>query len=129
MASKLQYAGSGTLNDSSGMPQMSAAFAGWKGKLEIISVKESYVDGDPVESTLKETYNGVIQPLSPRKIDLKPEGQRAWTWYQVHIETKDFIAGTNDKIKINGTEYKIMAKWNYKRNNFVELHVIEGFHD
>ena len=67
-----------------------------------------------------------IQPLSARALAVKPEGQRNWQWLQLHTGTNVDLKN-NDRIKIKGTLYKVMAKYDYSRNGFFEFHVVLDF--
>lgn len=67
-----------------------------------------------------------IQPLSSRALLVKPEGQRSWKWFQIHTATNVDLTN-NDRIKIRGILYKVMAKFDYSRNGFFEFHVVTDF--
>lgn len=117
------------INELSDMPQMSAAFDGWKIKLSLEKITQSIVDGFVQEA--KQTLNvyGTWQPLSPEEIALKPDGQRSWDWYMLHIEGGAVLFKTNDRVKYNGKTYKIMAVKDYTLNNYSEQHVIADYQE
>lgn len=79
------------LNDISGMPQMRRAFAGWTKQITLTRVAQKVVNGLVIDSTTQFSFKGTIQPLNPKAIMLKPEGQRAWTWLQIHV-TSQYLA-------------------------------------
>lgn len=115
------------LNQISGQPQMGRAFMGWMKNITLTRRRDSVVnDGLVVDSEEEITFKGVIQPLSARAIALKPDGQRAWQWLQIHC-----VAGTNlrdnDQIIYNGQKYKVMATWDYSLNGYIEYHVVHDF--
>lgn len=106
------------------MPQMSAAFVGWKTILEMNEVTQSVVDGF-VQETLKPLkIQACWQPLSAEEIELKPVGQRSWSWYWLHYEGPGLLFKTNDKVMYNGVKYKVMAVKDYTLNNFSEYHLV-----
>lgn len=107
----------------SGMPQMGAAFAGWTKKITLLRVAQTVVAGLVEQSTLPFTFEGTVQPLHPKEIELKPEGQRAWEWLQVHCLTGAGDLTTNDQVIYNGKTYKVMAVRDYSLNNYVEYHL------
>jgi hypothetical protein len=144
------------LNQSSGMPQMGAAFAGWAKIITIyrrnqIVIDElvGYVDDlnkwdqggienwdtptaefdQPVATVTKITFKGTIQPLSAKQISLKPEGQRSWEWLQIHCFSGPLNLDTNDIIIYNGKNFKIMGVWDYSLNNYIEYHAIRDYQD
>jgi len=67
-----------------------------------------------------------IQPLSSRALTVKPEGERSWQWYQIHTGTNVDLKN-NDRIRIRGILYKVMAKFDYSRNGFYEFHAVLDF--
>lgn len=141
-----------TLRDGSGMPQMGQAFAGWAKPITIIKRKQKVFDGfvtygaptsfdqpgsqwdlegqsydkipDPITAI---SFSGTIQPLSPKAIALKPEGQRAWEWLQIHSFSGPLDLTTDDQIKYKLRNYKIMAVLDYSLNGYVEYHCIRDY--
>lgn len=107
---------------------MMAAFSGWMKQITL-SVKTQTVNADgTITDTLKNyTFSGTIQPLSPKAIALKEEGQRAWTWLQIHCQGNTQELTTNDIITFNNAQYKIMGVLDYSLNNFYEYHAIKDF--
>lgn len=116
-----------TLNQINAMPQVSAAFSGWNSLITIVRITQTIVDGFPVDTENFIYFKGVIQPFSPRQLMLKPEGERAWTWLQIHcVAGKDNIE-PNDKILYNGQRYKVMANNDYSLNGYTEYHAVLDF--
>jgi len=111
----------------SNMPKIVNALDGWQDELTIVRVTESWSGGDKVETTENIGITGTIQPLSPKQVSLKPEGQRAWKWYQIHDYTRVSNLDTSDRIIIEGKKYKVMAINDYSRNNYIEYHIIEFY--
>lgn len=118
-----------TLDQLSGMPQMKAAFAGWTKPITLKVLEQTVVDGFIQDSERLFTFAGTIQPLSPNKIMLKPEGQRSWEWLQIHCVASSTDLKTNDRIVYNSRHYKIMAVNDYQLNNFVEYHAVYDYQD
>lgn len=117
-----------SLRGLSGMPQMGAAFQGWQTSITIGKVTQAVADNGRVSDTVENiTFQGVVQPLSAKQIALKPEGERAWQWYQIHCFSTALNLDTHDKIMYDGKKYKVMGIWNYKLNNYVEYHIIEDY--
>lgn len=107
----------------SGMPQMRAAFGGWMRRITLVKRVQSVVDGLVVTQDVPFAFRGVIQPLNPKAIALKPEGQRAWEWLQIHCVGKGILT-TNDRIVYLGKEFKVMAQNDYSLNGYIEYHLV-----
>lgn len=119
---------------SSGMPQMKAAFAGWTTRITLLKHTETTsTASDPrgpgivdiVQTAI--CFYGTIQPLSPRAIALKPEGQRSFTWLQIHCTANATTLIPGDRLTWNGSEYKVMEMKDYSLNNYVEYHIIRDY--
>jgi hypothetical protein len=117
------------LNQISGMPQMSAAFAGWTIPITLSRITQAVVDGFVTESSTSLTIQGTWQPLKPQEIALKPEGQRSWSWFDLHCEGSALHFDTNDRIVRDGIRYKIMAVKDYTLNNYSEYHLVLDYQD
>lgn len=114
---------------SSGMPQISAAFAGWTTKLLLVKRVEVVVDGFVQYNDTPIKFYGTMQPLSARDISLKPEGQRSWTWLQMHCFARSIELIPGDRIRWNGDNYKVMAQNDYSLNGYIEYHLVREFQD
>lgn len=143
------------LNTLSGMPRMGRAFAGWMSPITIYKRTQIISDalvryeslpaqwdqaGDkydvpdetfdvPIPPVTKITFNGVIQPLSPKLIALKPEGQRSWEWLQIHCVSGSLDLDTNDIIIYLAKNFKVMGVNNYNLDGFIEYHLIRDYQD
>ena len=115
------------LNKLSGMPQMQGAFAGWTSKITLDVRTQTVKDGIVCNIDKTVTFQGVIQPLSAKAISLKPEGQRAWQWLQIHCVSGSLNLDVNDLIVFNGIKYKIMAQNDYSLNGYIEYHSIYDY--
>lgn len=142
------------LNTGSGMPQMGPAFAGWASVVTVYKRNQVVSDAlvtygepsqwdqpqqqfdvpgqtfdTPIPPVTKIVFNGVVQPLSPKLIALKPEGQRAWDWLQIHCFSGSLNLDVNDQIIYNQKDYKVMGVNDYTLDNFIEYHVIRDYQD
>lgn len=114
-------------NQLSGMPQMSAAFGGWKIKISLLKITQTVTSGLVTETSAKVDVQGTWQPLSPQAIQLKPDDQRSWEWIDLHVEGNAMVFKTNDRITRDGVRYKVMASLDYTLNNFSEYHLVRDF--
>ncbi len=111
----------------SGMPQVGGAFAGWQQTITMMKITQSVTDGLVTDTSNPFVFQGTIQPLSPKMIALKPEGQRAWEWLQVHCMAGCANLDTNDRVSYNGKIYKVMGQNDYSLNGFIEYHLVADF--
>ena len=116
------------LSKLSGAPQISSAFSGWESTIILVRISQQIIDGLVQDIAQQIQFRGVVQPLSAKQIALKPEGERAWAWLQIHIKADSPMKlDVNDRIMYNCRKYKVMAQLDWSANNFVELHCVEDF--
>lgn len=114
------------LKNLNSMPNVDPALQGWFSTISMVVITQSNVKGllETTRKTVK--FEGVVQPLQAEKIQLKPEGQRSFKWLQIHTVVDNPLK-TDDRIEYGGEKYKIMGKYNYEQNGFIEYHCIEDF--
>ena len=115
------------INQISSMPKMGLAFNGWQNTITLKIITQTVTNGLITQQEVTKTFKGVIQPLSPKEINLKPEGQRAFAWLQIHCFSGDLNLNVNDRIFYNNKTYKLMAILDYSLNNYIEYHLTEDF--
>lgn len=106
---------------------MSAAFAGWFTKITLLKHVEKVVNGFVQKNDIPISFRGTIQPLSARAIALKPEGQRSWTWLQIHCLATAVELIPGDQLTWNENLYKVMELKDYSLNGYIEYHIVKDF--
>jgi hypothetical protein len=71
-------------------------------------------------------FRGVIQPLTERQLLLKPEGQRAWTWFTLHSDPV-LTLQVDDVVLWNGKQTRIMGRKDYMLYGFVEYSMVQDW--
>lgn len=112
---------------SSGMPLMGRAFSGWTTRILLTKCMQNVVNGLVTTQQIPISFYGTIQPLSAREISLKPEGQRSWTWLQVHCQAKATNLIPGDQVIYGVDLYKVMALKDYSLNGFIEYHLVRDY--
>lgn len=115
------------LNEITGQPQVGGVLNGWMSRICIGILRQNIVDGMPIEIINNFNFVGMIQPLSARKLELKPEGLRAFKWLQIFCQSGQLELKEGDKITYGGERFKLMADSDYRNNGYVEYHVIKDY--
>lgn len=115
------------LNQRTGsVPNVGDAMRDWFQPL-VFGVVTKTVEGfQSVETVVDVNFLGVIQPLSTRQLMLKPEGQRAWSWYWVHADPSLNLL-VDSVIRYNGRQARVMAKKNYDIYGYVEYEIVQDW--
>lgn len=100
------------------MPSMRQALKGLTRRVAFQVIKQKVVDGEAVQDPRDLLRASVVlTPMTPRKIMIKPEGQRTWKWWTgtstVKLELGWFLRPDHDKKKL----YEVMevADWGQAR--------------
>ena len=115
------------LNQNSGnLPDVSGALQNWFQAMTFYRVTKTIVNYELVETSVGFSFRGVWQPLSPRQISFKPEGQRAWKWFQVHAEPS-LVLIPDEVITYQGVQFRVKGTTNYDEYGYVKYDLIEDF--
>lgn len=113
------------------IPDMGDALKDWFQMMTFTRVIKSIVAYREVESAVDVNFWGVIQPLSPRALMLKPEGQRAWTWFQLFAQAKPQEAvltlDVDEVVTWLGKQTRVMARKDYALYSYVEYHLVQDW--
>lgn len=104
---------------SSTVPDVSGAMQNYFQKMVFTLLKKVVSGFQVVENAAPIVFQGVIQPFTSRQLMLKPEGQRAWSWYTVHAEP-GIVLKVDDIIQYLGQNYRVMGQTDYRLYGYVE---------
>ena len=115
------------INDISTMPQVDEAITGWEYDILVNKRKQTMVNGDVVYKNIFIKMLGCIQPLKMSEIEVKPEHERDWEWFYLHIKTTYPILTVNQQVFIKGNPYKVMRVKDYGLNAYREYEIIRDY--
>lgn len=106
------------------IPNVSSAFNGWTAPVQLKLVDRKAVDFEAVESTLDVVhFEAVMQPMPPQKVDRKPEGIRAWRWWEAWSTTK--IEKDSVVQDMNGVQYRIQSVQDWGQGGYFHYDMTE----
>ena len=108
------------------IPKIQFALNGWESPITLIKITQIIVDYEAVNIEENINFDGVIQPLTDEALKIRPLEERSWEWLMIHTRTSAEIF-TNDLIKYNGKEYKVMFEKNYSLNGYYEYHLVKNY--
>ena len=107
------------------LPQMQGALYPYADEISFVRLEKTVVDGEVVEKKILDcVFNGVLEPIPPRKLMIKPEGQRSWRWWTLWTEQDlkiDWIVQDDE-----GVTYRVMTKTNWKQAGYYEYELTQG---
>lgn len=109
------------------IPKIQDAFTGWETDITLVTISQVIDDrGISIDTETPINFRGVIQPLSPEQLKVKPEGKRSWNSWQVHTHI-DLNLSTGDKVIYLGKSYEVEALLDYSLNNYYEYHLLKDY--
>jgi hypothetical protein len=107
-------------------PSMRDTITGWSETITLVRLLKKIVNHENVNERTEFTCQGMIQPFSKRDLLIKPEGQRAWKWWMLHISSS-IETPPGAEFEIAGVTYKVMGELPYFRNGFYEYELVQGY--
>jgi hypothetical protein len=108
------------------MIKIQSAMNGLGSPIRMLRIAQTIENAIVIETETPINFVGVVQPLSPKQLSIKPEGERAWKWLQIHTAT-NLSLNTGDRIKYGTTIFKIRASNDYSLNGYYEYHIQEDY--
>lgn len=109
------------------LPNLQGALDNWYQKVVISILTKSNIDFQLSETASSVEYMVVVQPFTTRQLIIKPEGQRAWNWYTIHVKGTDFEPCMDDVIFFDKKRYRIMQKFEWSQYGYTEIQAVEDF--
>lgn len=107
-------------------PNMASSLMGYFQPMVFNSVAKS-VEGFQLEEVGNPIYfRGTWQPLTERQLMLKPEGQRAWTWFLLHSDTA-LVLNVDDVVIWNGKQTRVMGRKDFSLYGYVEYSLVQDW--
>ncbi len=106
-----------------GLPDVSRAVARLLQPVTFEYMQRTLVEGRMQAIPIKVQTQASKQPFTAQMLKVKPEGDRAWSWYWIH-SLINLEVQINDRIRFNGMAFKIMEKLNYREYGYFEYHAI-----
>jgi len=124
---KIQNGKDVPLNQSAGfVPNVQGALDGWLQPMTFLQVVKTVAGFQVSESAAPVSFNGVWQPFTDRQLEMKPIGQRSWSWFMVHSKVALPLV-PDDVVQYLGNQYRVMSVRDYALYGYFEYHLILDF--
>ncbi len=107
-------------------PSVRETVLGWLRPITLGLVTTRIEDGQSIPTTREVNTSGCVQPMRPRELAIKPEGERAWGWYVLYV-TPEIALKADDKVIFKGVTYRVMDKMDWSEYGYVRYGVQEGY--
>ena len=105
-------------------PDVSAAFFDWTEPMQFVLVTNVATDYEAIETPVNQIcFDGVIEPITPRLLMIKPEGERKYKYWTLWTEEElvpDSIV-QDDK----GLYYRVTKKSDWRSGDYQEYEIMQ----
>lgn len=108
------------------VPDVSGALTDYFQPMTFTIVTKEVVGFEVVETPEEISFQGVIQPFNERQLLLKPEGERAWTWFMLHADPV-LTLQVDSVVDYLGEQTRIMSRTDYELYGYVEYHLVQDW--
>lgn len=108
------------------VPNVGGALLDWFQPMTFGVVTKVVTSFQVAESVVDTSFMGVIQPLTDRLMNLKPEGQRAWTWLWLHSDPS-LILDVDDVVIYRGKQTRVMTRKAYDIYGYIDYHLVQDW--
>lgn len=125
--SKINNAADRLLNVSAGaIPNVIGALYSYFQPMTFVPIQKTVSGFQLVESARPIELMGVIQPFTPRQLALKPEGERAWTWWKLNCEPS-VILQVDSCIQYLGQQYRVASRKDFRIYGYIEFDLVQDW--
>jgi hypothetical protein len=71
-------------------------------------------------------FQGIMQPFSGRQLLLRPEGERAWTWFTLHADPV-LTLQVDDVVEWRGKQTRVMGRKDYQLYGYCEYQLAQDW--
>lgn len=105
-------------------PQVQSVLLGWTSPVQLKVVHTAAVDFEAAEQVLDVVVlEAVLQPMSPQKVNRKPENLRVWKWWDLWSTTE--IATDAVVQDPAGVQFRIQEKHDWQQGGFFHYEATE----
>lgn len=108
------------------VPDVSGALFDYFQPMVFTRVVKTTVGFQLVETPTNINFIGVIQPFTPRQLMLKPEGERAWTWFTLHAQPV-LTLNVDEVVTWLGKQTRVASRKDHALYGFIEYELVQDW--
>lgn len=108
------------------VPDVSGALQDYYQPMVFTPVSKKINGFQVVETGNPINFQGTMQPFTERQLMLRPEGERAWTWFMLHAQPVLSLQ-VDDVVLWNGKQTRVMGRTDYALYGFVTYKLVQDW--
>lgn len=127
MKSTIANAANRPLFDKSGtVPDVSGAMQDYFQPMTFEPLQKTVTGFQVVENGTPYNFRGMIQPFTDRQLLLRPEGERAWTWFQLFADPV-LTLQVDDVVLYKGIQTRVMSRKDFALYGYVQYNLVQDW--
>lgn len=108
------------------VPDVSGAMQDYFQSMVFELLQKTVAGFQVLEAPTPINFQGVIMPLTERQLLLKPEGQRAWSWFTLYADPT-LTLQVDDVVLWKGKQTRVMSRKDYELYGYNEYHLVQDW--
>lgn len=108
-------------------PQMGGYLPIWSNSMTFSKITQEIVDFESVEFSSDFECEGVFEPMRGQAISFKPEGQRAWSWWDLWTQTGYDIHVGDNIVDFKGNKYRVMKRNDWAQGGYYQFELVQDY--
>lgn len=108
------------------LPQMQGALQSYYQPMTFIQIGKFLDTGFVTETGTPVNFRGVMTPHKPKQLDLKRQGQRKWSWWDIW-GTPELQLGIDDAVKYLDRQFRCYSREDWSQEGFMHYVLIEDY--
>lgn len=109
------------------IPYVAGAFRGWTKRRLVRVITKQVVNHVIQQIAYLHTFDIMVQPLQPEKVNRKPEEQRAWKWFSIVTKSSNPELSIDSQLVVDGIAYRIESRQPWKEAGYRRYEATEDY--
>lgn len=108
------------------VPDVSGALQDYFQAMVFETTEKTVTGFQVVETDTPINFRGMIQPYTERRLQLLPEGQRAWSWFQLYADPS-LTLNVDDVVVYEGVQTRIMSRQDFSLYGYILYIIVQDW--
>lgn len=108
------------------VPDVSGAIQDYYQYMVFTRVVKTVQNFQVVETPTAINFRGLIEPFTEKRLEMKPEGQRQWSWFEVTSDASLQLV-PDEVITYQNVQYRVMSLKNMQLYGYMQYEIVQDY--
>jgi hypothetical protein len=108
-------------------PAMGEVLIEWQNSMLFKKIVDEIINFEDIKTESDYPFRGVFQPMSPRELFFKTEGERNWRWWKMWTKPGLDIQNGDIIEDFKGVRFKIVKSSDWNQGGYSEYDLLEDY--